>query len=107
MENLLKQYPMTIYILLCILITYLIIKVVRFVGFDKLRKVAYQGFLQAEKEFKSGENQAKFEYVVGLVRSSVPPYLAPFVTEKLLRNIIQTWFDLCKDLLNYEKDKEE
>lgn len=107
MQELLNMYPIATNILVCVAIVYLVVKVIKYVGFDKLREIAYQGFLQAEKEFKYGDNHTKFEYVVSLVRRSVPTYLAPFVTEKLLRSLIQVWFDLCKDLLNYERSKEE
>ena len=99
--------PIVVYVLLGVLVVYLVVRVVKYVGLDKLREVAYQGFLLAEKEFNQGDNQEKFEYVVDLVRSAVPIYLKPFITEKLLRNIIQMWFNLCKDLLNYTKEKGE
>ena len=107
MQELLNMYPVATNVLVCVVIAYLVVKVVRYVGFDKLREIAYKGFLQAEKEFKNGDNHIKFEYVVSLVRKAVPMYLAPFVTEKLLRSLIQMWFDICKDLLDYTKEKGE
>lgn len=93
--------PIIMFTILTLIIIYLIVQVIKHIGLDKLREVAYQGFLQAEKDFKYGDNHTKFEYVVCIVRRAVPMYLAPFVTEKLLRELIQIWFNLCKDLLNY------
>lgn len=76
------------------------VKVMQKIGLEKVRKTVYRGFVQAEHYFKHGENTQKFEYVVGLAKNAIPAPFNMFITEKLLRNIIQLWFDLCKDLLN-------
>ena len=102
-----NMQPIIIITILVLILIYLLVRVVKYVGIDKLREVAYQGFLQAEKNFKYGDNHTKFEYVVCIVRRAVPTYLAPFITEKLLRELVQLWFNLCKDLLNYQNAKEE
>lgn len=88
---------------------FLAVKFVQHVGLEKIRKTVYNLFIEAEYEFQYGENEQKFEYVVQLARSAIPSPFNLFITEKLLRKVIQLWFDLCKDLLDDGKlnNKEE
>lgn len=96
-----------VFLALCfIYITLCIVFMIKHLGVEKLRKIAYQGFLLAEKNFNHGDNQAKLDFVVELVKGSAPKVLKPFITKKLLTGIIQSWFNMCKDLLNYETKKE-
>lgn len=68
---------------------------------EEIRADVYQLFLKAEslyKESKSG--QQKMEYVISLARSMLPGWVKPFITESVLRKIIQVWFETIKDLLD-------
>lgn len=81
-------------------IIYLVVKKLQSIGLEKIRAYVYQKFIEAEHDFQYGENDEKFEYVVNLARSQIPSPFNLFITEKLLKNVIQTWFDLVKDLLD-------
>lgn len=76
------------------------VKILQSIGMEKVRKTVYLAFVDAENRFKKGDNRAKFEYVVSKAKKAVPAPFNLFITEKLLRNVIQLWFDLCKDLLD-------
>ena len=67
---------------------------------EEIREYVYKLFVEAEHEFKYGENDAKFEYVICFARSAIPAPFDLFITESLLRKTVQLWFDLCKDLLD-------
>ena len=79
---------------------FLAVKAIQKIGLDKIKLYAYQWFQDAEKEFEHGENMQKFEFVVQLARSALPSPFDKFVTEKLLRKVVQLWFDVCKDKLD-------
>ena len=79
---------------------FLAVKVMQNIGLEKIRAYVYQGFIKAEHEFQQGDNEQKFDYVVQLARSSIPAPFNLFITEKLLRKVIQLWFDICKDFLD-------
>lgn len=79
---------------------FLLVKKLQSMGMEKIRSVVYQAFIKAEHKFKYGDNTQKFEYVVNLARSHLPAPFNIFVTENLLRSVVQMWFDLCKDLLD-------
>lgn len=79
---------------------YLVIKTMQSVGMEKVRAYVYKLFVKAEHEFQHGQNKEKFEYVVNLTKSAIPSPFNLFITESFLRKVIQTWFDLCKDLLD-------
>lgn len=78
----------------------LIVKYVRHIGLEAIRERVYKAFLDAEHNFQHGENTAKFEYVLNIAKSAIPSPFNIFVTEKLLRKVVQAWFDLVKDLLD-------
>lgn len=94
---------------------FLVVKYVQYVGLEKIRKTTYNLFIEAEHSFEKGDNEQKFDYVVQLARSAIPAPFNLFITKKLLKKVIQMWFDLCKDLLddgklngtNVESNKEE
>ena len=67
---------------------------------EQIRAEVYQLFLKAEHSFMHGDNEQKFEYVVNLARSMLPGWAGFFITESLLRKIVQAWFDAVKDLLD-------
>lgn len=78
----------------------LIIKYIRHVGLETIRERVYKAFIEAEHEFHHGENTEKFEYVINVAKSAVPAPFNLFITETLLRKVVQAWFDLVKDLLD-------
>lgn len=82
------------------LVIFLIVKALQKIGMEKIRGYVYKLFVSAEHEFEHGENAKKFEYVVMLAKSAIPAPFNFFITESLLRKVIQAWFDLCKDLLD-------
>lgn len=67
---------------------------------EQIRAEVYQYFLYVEHEFQHGDNEQKFEYVIQLARSLLPGWAGIFITENLLRKIVQLWFDGVKDLLD-------
>ena len=73
---------------------------VQHVGLESIREKVYKLFIEAEHEFQHGDNTEKFEYVVNMAKAAVPSPFNLFITEKLLRRVVQAWFDLCKDLLD-------
>lgn len=112
--NFLIENPVVAIIFLVLVLAlaiFLVVKFVQHVGLEKIRKTVYNLFIEAEHKFQHGENEQKFDYVVQLARSAIPSPFNLFITEKLLRKVIQLWFDLCKDLLddgklnNHQKDE--
>ena len=77
-----------------------LIKWVRTTGLENIRGQVYQLFLKAEHEFQYGDNTAKFEYVIAAAKELIPMPFSLFITESLLRTVVQAWFDLIKDLLD-------
>ena len=77
-----------------------IVKYIRHVGLESIREQVYKAFLEAEHKFLHGENTAKFEYVITIAKSAIPEPFNLFITESLLRKVVQTWFNLVKDLLD-------
>lgn len=78
---------------------------------DEIRSDVYQLFIKAEHIYKeSNSGKQKMDYVIGLARSMLPVWLKPFITETMLKKLIQLWFDTVKDLLDdgkYNKSQEE
>ena len=90
-------------IVLCILTVVfclIAVKIMQTIGMEKVRKTVYASFVEAENRFKKGDNKTKFEYVVNVAKKSIPAPFNLFITETLIRDVIQLWFDLCKDLLD-------
>ena len=82
------------------LAVFLLIKTVQKIGLEKIRSKVYELFEEAEREFQHGENTEKFEYVINLAKAALPMPYSLFITESLLRKVVQAWFDLVKDLLD-------
>lgn len=78
----------------------LLAKIMQHIGLEKVRAYVYKLFVEAEHEFAYGDNQEKFDYVINLTRDFIPMPFSLFITESLLRKVVQAWFDLCKDLLD-------
>lgn len=79
---------------------FLLVKAMQAIGMERVRGYVYQLFVAAEHQFKYGENEEKFEYVVNLAKTAIPAPFNLFITEALLRTVVQAWFDICKDLLD-------
>lgn len=103
MNQLFTNYPMIAYVFLGVVLVfavYLFVKEMQRLGLEKIRKIVYQGFVTAENRFKHGDNERKFEYVVALARENIPAPFHAFISVKLLKAVVQAWFDLVKDLLD-------
>ena len=103
MYEFLTQNPIIAIIFIVLVVAFAIfvfVKVMQTVGMEKIRGVVYKLFVEAENKFQHGENEQKFSYVVQLARSHIPYPFNLFITESILRKVIQMWFDLCKDLLD-------
>ena len=103
MYEYLVKHPILAIIFIVIVVAlaiFLVVKLIQKVGLEKVREVVYKGFVEAENEFLYGENTEKFDFVVDLAKKSIPLPFSLFITDTLLRKVIQLWFDLCKDLLD-------
>ena len=103
MYEFLSQNPVVAIIFMVIVVAvviFLVVKAMQTIGMEKVREYVYHLFIEAEHEFQYGENTEKFEYVIELAKSAIPLPFNLFITESTLRSVIQTWFDLCKDLLD-------
>ena len=78
----------------------LFIKIMQTIGMEKVRDYVYKLFVEAEHEFKHGENEEKFNYVILYAKSAIPTPFNLFITENTVRKVVQLWFNLCKDLLD-------
>lgn len=97
------EWPLLAYLflfLVVVLAIVILVKAMQTIGMEKIRGYVYQLFIEAEHAFEQGENSQKFEYVIQLARSHLPMPFSLFITETLLRKVVQLWFDLCKDLLD-------
>ena len=79
---------------------FVIVKLLQSIGLERIRAGVYQLFIDAEHEFQEGENEEKFEYVINAAKAFIPAPFNLFITESLLRRVVQAWFDICKDLLD-------
>lgn len=95
-----KEIAIALLIIITVIFCIVFVKIMQKIGLEKVRKTAYEGFTYAERMFNHGENKEKFDYVIKLVQESIPKPFNFFITEKLLRKVVQLWFDLCKDLLD-------
>jgi len=83
-------------VVVVLLVTYLRNKTI-----SEIRVDVYQLFLKAEHLFKeSGAGKQKMKWVVNKARSLLPSWAQNLVTEELLYEIIETWFQGIKDLLD-------
>ena len=66
-----------------------------------IRTDVYQEFLKAEHTYlHTGAGLQKMEYVIQRARSLLPNWAQFFITEELLRKVVQLWFEAVKDLLD-------
>lgn len=99
MYNFLIEHPLFTYLFVIVSIIALVM-IMQIIGLNKIREYVYKLFVQAEHEFKYGDNKEKFEYVICFAREAIPSPFDLFITESLLRKVVQAWFDLSKDLLD-------
>lgn len=83
-----------------VLITLLGIVYVKNSTLESIRADVYQGFLAAEHAFKSGNGEKKMAIVYEYARGLLPNWAKPFITEAVLKKVLQCWFDAVKDLLD-------
>ena len=103
MYDFLTENPVVAVVFIVIVVAialFLLVKAMQTIGMEKIRVYVYHLFVEAEHEFKYGENEDKFNYVICLAKGFIPSPFNLFITEKLLRKVVQTWFTLCKDLLD-------
>ena len=68
---------------------------------DDIRADVYQLFLEAEHTYQHTESgKQKMSYVIQRARSLLPNWAQFFITEALLKKVVQIWFDAVKDLLD-------
>jgi type II secretory pathway pseudopilin PulG len=67
---------------------------------NEIRADVYQLFLKAEHMYVSGAGKQKMEFVIQKARSLLPSWAQLFITEDVLRKVVQIWFDAVKDLLD-------
>ena len=68
---------------------------------EEIRADVYQLFLHAEHTFiESKAGKQKMKYVIQQARGLLPLWAQTFITDELLKNVIQAWFDAVKDLLD-------
>lgn len=87
-----------------LIIAFLIKKLIDYItkkGLEGIRLDVYKLFVEAEKTFRaSKQGQQKFDYVIHMARGLLPKPIQLFVSESMLKEIVQLWFDGVKDLLD-------
>lgn len=77
---------------------------------EEIRARVYQLFLEAEHTYQYTEaGKQKMSYVIQRARSLLPNWAQFFITEALLKKVVQMWFEAVKDLLDdgkYNKSTE-
>lgn len=67
----------------------------------EIRADVYKLFLEAEHTYTETESgKQKMEYVIQRARSMLPNWAQFFITEEVLRKVVQMWFEAVKDLLD-------
>ena len=94
------QFAVVFIAIVAIIGVFLLVKGMQSIGMEKIRAYVYKLFVEAEHEFQYGDNTEKFEYVINLAKSAIPLPFNLFITESLLRKVVQAWFDISKDLLD-------
>lgn len=105
LSEFLKTIPLPAFFILAavlIIITlFMTVQYARMKGLDGMRKDVYQLILQAEHKYReSGQGQQKLMWVVRQARGLMPAWIRTFVSEKVLMNMIEKWFQGIKDLLD-------
>ena len=116
MKELFEQNKVLFLAVIAALIVFLVKKLINYItrkGLEGIRLDVYKLFVEAEKTFRaSKQGQQKFDYVIHMARGLLPKPIQLFVSESMLKEIVQLWFDGVKDLLddgklNNSEDVEE
>jgi hypothetical protein len=68
---------------------------------DSLRADAYTLFLKAENTFAgTGNGKEKMDFVVNAIKHVMPKWLKLFISDEMLKELLQMWFNNIKDLLD-------
>lgn len=99
--NILLILKIVIAVVLAVSVGVMVYMYIRDCTLDDIRAGVYKLFLQAEHLFiYTGDGKQKMEYVIQKARSMLPVWAQFFVTEDVLRKVVQVWFDGIKDLLD-------
>ena len=73
---------------------------------ESLRADAYTLFLKAENTFAgTGKGKQKMDFVINAIKHVMPKWLKLFISDEMLRELLQMWFANIKDLLDDGKIK--
>lgn len=94
-------------VITALIIVFLVKKLIDYItkkGLEGIRLDVYKLFVEAEKTFRaSKQGQQKFDYVIHMARGLLPKPIQLFVSESMLKEAVQLWFDSIKDLLEEDK----
>lgn len=76
-------------------------------SWSMLQLGAYKLMLSAERLMATAEGKQKMEVVFKVIWNRVPKWLKRFVTEKTVKDKLQTWYDIAKNDLLFEPIKFE
>lgn len=74
-------------------------------SWSMLQLGAYRLMLSAERLMATAEGKQKMEVVFRVIWNRVPKWLKRFVTEKTVKDKLQTWYDIAKNDLLLESNK--
>ena len=98
-------------VITALIIVFLVKKLIDYItkkGLEGIRLDVYKLFVEAEKTFRaSKQGQQKFDYVIHMARGLLPKPIQLFVSESMLKEAVQLWFDGIKDLLDDGKLRED
>lgn len=99
MKDFLIQNWATI-LIVAIFLAYIVYLVVN-KKWDQLRATAYFLMLKAEKTITGTKRgRERFEVVFRQVYSLIPPWLQFFITESMLKDQLQKWYNYIKDYMD-------
>ena len=94
-------------VITALIIVFLVKKLIDYItrkGLEGIRLDVYKLFVEAEKTFRaSKQGQQKFDYVIHMARGLLPKPIQLFVSESMLKEAVQLWFDGIKDLDVYKR----
>ena len=87
-------------VITALIIVFLVKKLIDYItrkGLEGIRLDVYKLFVEAEKTFRaSKQGQQKFDYVIHMARGLLPKPIQLFVSESMLKEAVQLWFDVLK-----------
>lgn len=70
-------------------------------GLEGIRNDVYVLFVRAEHKYKeSGTGKQKMKWVISMARALLPRWMQSLISEDMLYEVVQKWFDAVKDLLD-------